>query len=538
MRGEMSWYVARAGGFLAWGLSAFSILWGLLISSRALGKRISGPRLLDLHRFVGGLSVVFTIVHILALRLHEFEDLKFGFKELLVPMASDWHPGAVAYGIVAFYLLIAVELTSLMRRRISASLWRRVHYGGFAVFLLGSIHALKVGTDVQNPVIWWPSAVLCAAIVGLAVTRAMSAAQEASEKSTDIETELFGALEVDDDYAPPPAVPVVTQPVLAPFVEPVVQPTAPPPVAPAVAPPASPLAEALATSASASPALADRAALLERTRQSLERLDITAYPQNEVPAELLTTRPEQPAPPAEVQQADAALPTRPTDIALRYARLRNPAKPPVAPQPSFQALIPDGVPGPSNWGQPPAGWGTPTPPAEEPAAAAPVAPVAEVVETAPVAPVAETPAVSPVGLPDPSSRTAHEDQWTVTTTDQWATPATSLDWRTPSRPSAPPPSRSLLQPFDEPDTAPAERDNGDAMVATRSGLPSRTPQRLARSTEPARTPLDWKPQRLDTAPMGGAPPPPEPDPETGEVPSEQYRTWLREWLAFAESYDG
>ena len=108
MRGEMSWYVARAGGFLAWGLSAFSILWGLLISSRALGKRISGPRLLDLHRFVGGLSVVFVLVHVLALRLHEFEDLDFSFKELLVPMASDWHPGAVAYGIVAFYLLIAV----------------------------------------------------------------------------------------------------------------------------------------------------------------------------------------------------------------------------------------------------------------------------------------------------------------------------------------------------------------------------------------------------------------------------------------------
>jgi hypothetical protein len=38
--------------------------------------------------------------------------------------------------------------------------------------------------------------------------------------------------------------------------------------------------------------------------------------------------------------------------------------------------------------------------------------------------------------------------------------------------------------------------------------------------------------------MGGAPPPPTPDPETGEVPSEQYRVWLREWLAFAESYDG
>jgi DMSO/TMAO reductase YedYZ heme-binding membrane subunit len=543
----MSWYVARAGGFLAWGLSAFSILWGLLISSRALGKRISGPRLLDLHRFVGGLSVVFVFVHILALRLHVFEDLKFGFKELLVPMASDWHPGAVAYGIVAFYLLIAVEITSLLRRRISATLWRRVHYGGFAVFLLGSIHALKVGTDVQNPVIWWPSAVMCAAIVGLAVTRAMSAAQDSSAKAPDIETELFGALDVQD-FAPPPVpvVPVVTQPVLVPFVEPVAQPTAPPPVAQ----PVSPIAEVLATTTTPKLADLDRAALLERTRQSLERLDITAYPRAELPAELLTTRPEQPAPPVETSQADAALPTRPTDIALRYARLRNPAKPPVAPQPSFQAVIPEGVPGQSSWGQPPAGRGTPAP--EEPAPAAEVAlpvPVEAVVEAPPIA---EAPAVSqsllaiapladppaPVGLPDPSSRTAHEDQWAVPTTDQWAVPTSSLDWRTPTRPATPPPASPSLHPFDEPDTDGSNGDGGEPLVATRSGLPSRTPQRLARSTEPARTPLDWKPQRVETAPMGGAPPPPEPDPETGEVPSEQYRTWLREWLAFAENYEG
>ena len=552
MRGEMSWYVARAGGFLAWGLSAFSILWGLLISSRALGKRISGPRLLDLHRFVGGLSVVFVLVHILALRLHQFEDLDFSFKELLVPMASDWHPGAVAYGIVAFYLLIAVELTSLLRRRISSSLWRRVHYGGFVVFLLGSIHALKVGTDVQNPVIWWPSAVLCAAIVGMAVTRAMSAAQDANAKAPDIETELFGALDTYEParVAPAPSIPVVTQPVAA-----------PPVAAPSIAPPvAAPIAEALATTTTPSFADADRAALLERTRRSLERLDITAYPRAEVPADMLTTRPEQLEPAGSTigeQQAkadDTPLPTRPaTDIALRYARLRNPANPPVAAQPSFQAVIPEGVPSQSNWGQPPAGWGTPQAPAEaapvDPVAApvaepAPVAEAAPVVEPAPVvevagiapsllavAPIAEPPA--PAGLPDPTNRTAHQDQWAAPV-DQWAVTTSSLDWRTPSRPATPPPS---VQPVDEPE--PFDNDGSNGLVtATRSGLPSRTPQRLLRSTEPARTPLDWKPQRVDSAPMGGAPPPPEPDPETGEVPSEQYRTWLREWLAFAENYDG
>jgi hypothetical protein len=221
---------------------------------------------------------------------------------------------------------------------------------------------------------------------------------------------------------------------------------------------------------------------------------------------------------------------------LRYARLRNPAKPAPPATPSFQAVIPADAQSQSNWGQPPAGWGAPTvpvePPTAEPAPAAepePAAPMARIPLADAPAPAAPMTPVAPSGLPDPANRTPYVDQWAVPANDQWSAPKSSLDWRATPRPSAPPPAPSG-QPVVDPD-----HDTG---VVTRSGLPSRTPQRLARSTEPARTPLDWKPQRLATQPMGGAPPPPEPDPATGEVPSEQYRAWLREWLAFAESYDG
>ena len=568
MSGELSWYVARAGGLLAWALSAFSILWGLLITSRALGKRISGPRLLDLHRFIGGLSVVFVAVHIIGLRLHRYEDIHFGFKDVLVPMHSSWHPGAVAYGIVAMYLLIAVEITSLLRRKLPASVWRRLHYSGFVVFLLGSIHALKVGTDVQNPVIWWPSAVVCASVVGLAVTRAMAAAQIAAAKAADDERASLDSLTLIGDRLDDPWAPTA-----APSPRPIPLAEQAPRVAAA---PAAPVATALAATSGIDD---NRAALLERTRRSLERLDITAYPQPELPAELLTERPVNPtADTAQTdQEAEVVLPTRPvTDIALRYARLRNPSNRPAGPPPSFQAVIPPGANAQSNWGQPPAGWDAPAAAAATvPAEAAEVAPViparthesytfepmAEPVAQPVAEPVAQPAAfadfeptafadfepaafadvepaafadfapAAPIGLPDPNSRTAWQDQMPPQ--------VSSLDWRTPTpRPDsdfvaapAPPEFESDFE---------TELDDGPepTLANVRSGLPSRTPQRLARSTQPARNPLDWKPQRLDTAPMGGAPPPPEPDPMTGEVPPEQYRVWLREWLAFAESYDG
>ena len=169
MKSQMWWYTARAGGIVAWGLSAISVVWGLLLSSRVLGRRITGPKLLDLHRFLGGLAVVFTGVHIFGLVLDS--TVHFGPLEVLVPFASDWDPGAVAWGVIAFYILVAVEATSLLRRHVGERVWRMVHYGGFAVFLFGTIHGLKAGTDVENALIWWPAAGASAAVVGLVAAR-------------------------------------------------------------------------------------------------------------------------------------------------------------------------------------------------------------------------------------------------------------------------------------------------------------------------------------------------------------------------------
>jgi DMSO/TMAO reductase YedYZ heme-binding membrane subunit len=172
MTSQFWWYVARSAGVVAWGLATASVVWGLMLSSRVLGRRVTLPKLLDLHRFLGGLSVVFVLVHMIGLLFDSAVD--FGLSALLVPMASEWEPGAVAWGVVAFYLLIAVELTSLLRGYVNENTWRKVHYGGFAVFLFGTIHGLKAGTDVENPLIWWPAALGAAGVVGLCAYRIFS----------------------------------------------------------------------------------------------------------------------------------------------------------------------------------------------------------------------------------------------------------------------------------------------------------------------------------------------------------------------------
>jgi len=139
------WYVARAGGLIAWGLLAASVVWGLVLSTRVLGRRPRPAWLLDLHRYLGGLGVIFVVVHVAAIMADSY--VSFGPVATFVPFASSWHPDAVAWGIVALYLLLAVELTSLARRHLPLRVWRRVHYLSFAVFVLATAHGLSAGTD-------------------------------------------------------------------------------------------------------------------------------------------------------------------------------------------------------------------------------------------------------------------------------------------------------------------------------------------------------------------------------------------------------
>ena len=57
---QLFWFTARASGIVAWGLAAASVVWGLALSTRLLGRRPRPGWLLDLHRFLGGLALSFT----------------------------------------------------------------------------------------------------------------------------------------------------------------------------------------------------------------------------------------------------------------------------------------------------------------------------------------------------------------------------------------------------------------------------------------------------------------------------------------------
>jgi sulfoxide reductase heme-binding subunit YedZ len=147
---QVWWFVSRSSGIIAWALLTLSVCWGLFISTKAVAKASTPAWLLDLHRFLGGLAVTFTAIHLLGLWADSY--VEFGWSELFVPMASEWRPGPVAWGIVSLYLLIAVELTSLAMKILPRKLWRFVHRLSLPLYAMGTYHGVVAGTDKSNEV--------------------------------------------------------------------------------------------------------------------------------------------------------------------------------------------------------------------------------------------------------------------------------------------------------------------------------------------------------------------------------------------------
>lgn len=191
MNGRLWWYVARATGLVAWALLAASVLWGLALTTRAFAGRAAPRWLLDLHRFLGGLSVVFVGVHLVAIVADTF--VHFGLADVLVPLASSWHPLWVVWGVVALYLLLAVELTSLLRRHLPHRLWRGVHALSFVLFLSATVHLLLAGTDADNGWALWPVLGTTMAVTFLAVARSVAPNTDRSRLLPDETRGLGGA---------------------------------------------------------------------------------------------------------------------------------------------------------------------------------------------------------------------------------------------------------------------------------------------------------------------------------------------------------
>jgi methionine sulfoxide reductase heme-binding subunit len=166
--GSPLWYLTRAAAVSAYVTITAGVVLGLSRSIAGLG-RIKTPWTLDeAHQFLAVLTAGFVLLHLVTLLFDHYNSIAFSLVNLLVPLNEPYAPLAVDLGIVSMYALAIVLFSSWLRRRIANVTWRALHYLGFAVFALVTLHGLLAGSDSASA---WMRLIYIAAVavVGLLV---------------------------------------------------------------------------------------------------------------------------------------------------------------------------------------------------------------------------------------------------------------------------------------------------------------------------------------------------------------------------------
>lgn len=145
---SLAWYLTRATGTVALLLLSATVTLGVLDVSRYSSPRM--PRfLLDaVHRNVALMAVVFLALHVITTLLDSFAPISI--LAAFVPFTSSYRPFWLGLGAVAFDLLLALVITSLMRRRLGISAWRATHWLAYACWPIALLHGLGTGSDVKS----------------------------------------------------------------------------------------------------------------------------------------------------------------------------------------------------------------------------------------------------------------------------------------------------------------------------------------------------------------------------------------------------
>ncbi|MGZ4192997.1 MAG: ferric reductase-like transmembrane domain-containing protein [Solirubrobacteraceae bacterium] len=165
------WYLTRASGAVALVLLTASVVIGIAAIARMRGPGV--PRFIidGIHRTASLLAVAFLVIHIITAVLDSFVSISL--LAAVIPFIGSYRPLWLGLGAVAFDLLLAVAITSLVRARMGHSAWRGIHWLAYAAWPIAVIHGFGTGSDVHQP---WLQAitVACIAAVLLAVVaRAM-----------------------------------------------------------------------------------------------------------------------------------------------------------------------------------------------------------------------------------------------------------------------------------------------------------------------------------------------------------------------------
>lgn len=148
MNSQALWYLTRGTGAASLLLLSVSVVLGISgTGGLQLGR---WPRFFTvaLHRSVSMLVVTLLAIHILTAVLDTFVTIRL--VDAVVPFAGTYRPLWLGLGALAFDLLLALIITSVLRARLGYGAWRAVHWLAYACWPVALLHGLGTGTDASH----------------------------------------------------------------------------------------------------------------------------------------------------------------------------------------------------------------------------------------------------------------------------------------------------------------------------------------------------------------------------------------------------
>jgi sulfoxide reductase heme-binding subunit YedZ len=182
------WYLTRGTGAVALLLLSAVVVLGTLGPIR-LGGTPRWPRFAvsRLHRDLSLLTLAVLAVHIVTSVLDTFAPI--GWLDAVIPLHSAYRPVWLGFGAGAFDLLLALVITSLVRRRFGYTRWRRVHWLAYASWPIAVLHGLGTGSDVKAAWLQWLT-IGCMLAVVIAICVRVARVEVAPSRSRFVWTSL------------------------------------------------------------------------------------------------------------------------------------------------------------------------------------------------------------------------------------------------------------------------------------------------------------------------------------------------------------
>lgn len=144
-----TWYLTRGTGVMALVLLTIVTVLGVMNTLRWTPDRTPRFVIQRLHRNASLLAVVFAALHISTAVIDGFAPIHW--IDAVIPLGSSYRPLWLGLGAVAFDLMIALVITSLVRARLGHTAWRAVHWMSYGLWVSALFHGLGIGSDATQP---------------------------------------------------------------------------------------------------------------------------------------------------------------------------------------------------------------------------------------------------------------------------------------------------------------------------------------------------------------------------------------------------